>query len=136
VLSCGFAERGDDDRAGVQSVLGQLLAQPDDQLDRGRIDGARRGLRPPRPRPERRLSLGPVAGYQPADPALRHPIGASHLALGAPLDNDSGNDQTRLRHPTTLTAHPFPCLERCHSDVLRDHTATPTQASEAYCNLG
>src|SRR4029450_11518119 len=93
---------------------------------RRRRDRRRGGVRSPRPRPERGLPLGPVTSDQPADPPLRHPIGASSPARGAALDNDRGDDQTRLRHPPTLTANPFLCLERCHSDVLRYHTATAT----------
>jgi hypothetical protein len=118
-----FQVPGNGVRPGVPAMPGQLLPQPRDQLDGARADRGRGGLRPPGPRLERRLALGPVAGQQPADPALGNPVPAGRLALAQPLGNDSSDDKTRLRHARTVAARPFLCLATRHSNVLKLDTA-------------
>ena len=53
-----------------------------------------------------------VAGDQPGNPALRDPILAGHLRLGAALDDNSGDHQASFRHPPTVDRSPY-------ADVLR-----------------
>ena len=67
------------------------------------LAGASAGRRRARPRV--------VARNQPGDPGLRNPIGAGHLGLAAPLHDDGGDDQPRLRH-RRKSRHTY-------SDVLR-----------------
>ena len=59
---------GDGVRPGVQALPGQLLPQLGDQLDSLVADRGRGRSRPPRPRLERRLPLGPVPGQQRVNP--------------------------------------------------------------------
>ena len=61
---------------------------------------------------------------QPWD-TLGHAVLAGYLPLGTALGNDSGDDQARFRHPLTVTAGVFLCLETRHSYVLRLDT-TPS----------
>jgi hypothetical protein len=110
----------------VQALPGQLLPQRHDQVHGARGDRVRGGLRPPGPRLERRLSLGPVAAQQPADPALGHPVPAGRLPLAQPLRDNSSDDKTRLRHPNTLPASSYLCLATRHSDVLKLDTLSST----------
>ena len=90
--------------AGIQALLGQLFAEPDDQLDSGGTDRGGRGVRAARARLERRLALGPVPGHQPGKPALGHLVGASYLGLATALDNNRGDHKTGLRHPRDCRA--------------------------------
>ena len=76
---------------------------------------------------ERRLTLGPVPGHQPGDPALGDPVGPGHLPLAAALGDNSSDDQTCLRHPPTAVAGVFLCLETRHSHVLRLGTRSSTR---------
>ncbi len=59
----------------------------------------RRGPGPPRPRLERRLTLGLVTGQQLIDPRTRHPVRPRNLAHRAVLGSNSGDDKPGLRHP-------------------------------------
>jgi hypothetical protein len=85
-------------RAGVQPLAGQLLAEPDDLILELDGDRPRAGVRTPRPRLERGLTLGLVPGDELADPESGDVVVAGHLALGASLDDDSGDDQSGLGH--------------------------------------
>jgi len=132
---------GDGERPGVQALPGQFLTQADDQLRSIRADRGRRRLRPPGPRLERHLALSPIPGHQPGYPALGHPVSPGHLPLRPALHDNRSNHQTRLRHPPTLAAQVFLCLETPHSDVLRLDTserARPPSApsSQALCPPG
>ena len=115
---------GDRVRPGVQPLPGQFLPQPHDQLHGPRGDRLRGGLRPPRPRAERRLALGPVPRQQPRYPALGHPVPAGRLPLAQPLSDHSSDDKTRLRHPPTVAARSFLCPATRHSYVLKLDTVT------------
>jgi hypothetical protein len=102
-------------RSRVEALARQVLAQLDDQLDRGLRQRPGRALRAPRPGLERVVALGPVAGHQLAHPPRRYPIAPGYLSLSAPLDNNRGDDQTGLGHrrasrPTTHQrwTQPFP----------------------------
>jgi hypothetical protein len=106
-------------RAGVQALPSQVFAQLDDQAHGGIGDGPRGAVRPPRPRLERRLALSTVAGHQPGHPALGRPVSPGHLPLRAALSDNSGEDKTRLRHPPTVPARPFPCPETRRSITAR-----------------
>jgi len=106
-------------RAGVQALVGQLLTQPDYQLDRRRRDRGRRAVRTPRPRFERGLALGAVAGDQLADPALGHPIPGRHYGLRL-AGQHRGDHELRFRHTRTLTPNPSClCPDTPVSDDLR-----------------
>jgi hypothetical protein len=87
---------------------------PDDQLDGGGRGRRRRALRPPRPRPERGLPLGPVAGLQLVHPRPVHTVAAGHLRRRLTINEQGSQNQARLRHARasrpTLTV----------ADVLRD----------------
>jgi hypothetical protein len=87
---------GDGVRPGIQPLPGQLLAQRDDQPGSAVADRRRGGLRPPGPRLERGLPLGPVAGQQRVDPGPGDPVTAGHLADGSLLDSDGSDDQPGL----------------------------------------
>src|SRR5262249_30088932 len=88
--------------------------------------GAR--FRAPRARLECRLALHPIAGDQPRYPPLRDPVITGDLRLRTALDEDSGDNQTSLRHQLKLTEHLFRCLETPHSHVLKHHTVPATKA--------
>lgn len=108
--------------SGVQPLGGQVLAQTHDQVDRGRVGPVRARAGPARAWLERRLTLGPVAGQELEQPRPGDPVGGGHLRHRAALHNDSGDDQTRLRHPRSVQGRRPGCLERSVRDVLTDHT--------------
>jgi hypothetical protein len=51
-----------------------------------------------------------ITGHRTRPTAI--PVGPGHLALGAALHGNSGDDQARLRHLPTVTAQVFLCLDR------------------------
>src|ERR687892_50061 len=81
-------------RARVQAGIGELLAQPDDQVHRLRRDRIRRGLRPPGTRLEDRLALGAIARQQLIEPGLRDAVLGGDMANRTLLDHHSGDQQT------------------------------------------
>lgn len=92
--------RGDRRRAGIQAVIDELSAQGDDLvLDRAGVCGGV-GARSSRARLESRVAVGLIAEDQLVHPRARQPVGAGDLRLGAPLDEDCGHDQPRMRHRT------------------------------------
>ena len=72
----------------------------------------------PRPRLERRLSLGPVAGEQLVQPGARHPKGGGYLGRLTALEHHRCDDQAGFGHPPSLQDRCSPCLERPVRDVL------------------
>ena len=83
-------------RAGVQPGLGQLLAQPQHQLDgRGRGRG-RRALRAPGLRLERGPARGLVAGLELVHPGTVHAVALGDLGGRLALHEQGGDDQTGL----------------------------------------
>ena len=76
----------------VEAFAGQLVAQVDDQLDRGLRQPRRAGVRAARAGLEGALAFQVVAGHQPADPALGDPILTGHLRLAAAFDDNGGDD--------------------------------------------
>lgn len=113
---------GDRVRAVIQSLAVQVRPQVHDQLDRRCGCRRRRGLRPPRPRRERRLALEPPPADELRHPPFRDAVGAGDVSLGTPLDDDRGDDQTSLRHLRSVPTS-FRCLERSVSYVLNENTA-------------
>ena len=83
---------GDGMRAVIEPFARQVVAQCDDQVDCGLRQPGWAGVRAARPRLERILAFQPVTGHQPADPALRDPVFASHLGLAAALDDNGSDD--------------------------------------------
>jgi hypothetical protein len=79
-------------RAVIQPFAQQVIAQFDNQVDRGLWQPGRAGARAARPRLKRTLAFQAVTGHQPADPALGDPIFTSHLRLAAALDDNGGDD--------------------------------------------
>jgi hypothetical protein len=119
--------------AGVQPGPLELLAQPKHPLDRLRPGRRRAGLRGAGQRLERRLTVGPIAGHEPADPALRDAIGAGDFGLRLTGEN-SGDDKATFRHAAACEPSAIPktcdtlfrCRETPHSDVLNQDTVVPT----------
>ena len=79
-------------RPVVQPFAQQVIAQFDDQVDRGLRQPGRAGVRAARAGLQGALAFQLVAGHQPADPALRDPIFAGHLRSAAALDDNGGDD--------------------------------------------
>jgi len=125
-------------RAGVQTYVVELFAQPQYQFDGLRRGRCRTGQRSTRQRLERVLALEPVAGHELADPALGHPVGAGYLGLGLAGQN-CRDDKATLRHPAACESPAMPktcdtrfrCPETPHSDVLNQDTVSPTHRLEA-----
>lgn len=88
----------------VGSVAGQLVTHLDHQIDARLCKPGRAGVRSARARLERRFAFVVITRDQSADPALGHPVLASHSRLAAALDDDSGDDQASLRHPLNVAA--------------------------------
>jgi hypothetical protein len=80
-------------RARIQAVLGQLLTQPQHQLDRRRRCRRRRGLRPSRARRQRSLALGLVTGLELVDPGPVNPVPLSDLSRRLVLHEQGSDDQ-------------------------------------------
>jgi hypothetical protein len=95
---------GDRDATGVQALIGEFLAEPDDQVGRVCADRPRRGPRAAGPWLERGVPFGLVPGEQGADPGPGDPIAAGDLADQALLDGDGGDDQPGSRHPASILA--------------------------------
>ena len=95
-------------RAGIQTGIGQLFAEPHDQLDRRLRCRGGTGLRSSGTRFEDGIALGSVTGHELADPALTHPVGAGDFGLGL-AGQDRGDDHPTLRHgrPWPATAIPM-----------------------------
>jgi hypothetical protein len=69
--------------------------------------------------------LGPVAGHQPADPALRNAVGAGCLALPAALNDDGGDHRACLGRRQTVTAgQPADRGDQLRSEVLCRHVGS------------
>jgi hypothetical protein len=79
-------------RAVIEPFAQQVVAQCHDQLDCGLRQPGWAGEWAARPRRKRTFAFQAVTGHQPADPALRDPIFASHLGLAAALDDNGGDD--------------------------------------------
>lgn len=52
--------------------------------------------------------FGSIASDQPRDPWWRHSAVAGDVGSAASFDDDRGDDQTSLRHPSTVTPTPMP----------------------------
>jgi hypothetical protein len=114
--------------AGVVTAGDKPVTNRHDQLDRVVRCLVRRAVRSPRPRLERRVTLGPPASHQLGHPPLRHVVLAGDVNLAATLDDNSGDDKTSFRHPPTskpasvptadgvshVPRHGFLCPERGH----------------------
>jgi hypothetical protein len=97
---------GDGVGSGVESLLGQLFAKPDDQLDHIGGDRGGGGLRATGAGLERGLALGLVAGLELVDPAPVHAVPGGHLGRGLVLDEQGSENETRLRHRRASPASP------------------------------
>ena len=95
---------GDRDATGVQALVGEFLAEPDDQVGRVCADGPRRGPRVAGPRLERGVPFGLVPGKQGVDPGPGNPVTAGNFAGRALLDSDGSDDQAGSRHPPSVLA--------------------------------
>jgi hypothetical protein len=100
--------------AVVKPFAGELVAELDDQIDRGLRQTGGIGVRPAWSLFEVGLTLDPITLEQPTDPALGNPVGARHLGLAATLHDDGGDNQASFRHPPNIGRLPI-------CDVLR-HT--------------
>ena len=89
---------GDGVGAGVQAGVGQLLAEPHDQVDHLRSQGGRGGLGASGPGFERGLALGLVAGLELVDPGAVHAVAGGDLGGGLVVDEQGGDDQAGFRH--------------------------------------
>ena len=78
--------------AGVESGLGQSLADPDDQVDARLRDRSGASVGSPGPWCEGGIAFCTVAGQQFIDPGLRDAVGGDHLRDAASFDLDSGDD--------------------------------------------
>jgi hypothetical protein len=100
-MPLGEVER-DGRRAGLVPAPVQLLGDLDDlvlDLDRR---APRTAQRPAGPRFQPGLALGQVPLHQRDHPAAGAPVLAGDLALAAPLDHNSGNDQLWHAHRSPL----------------------------------
>ena len=108
----------------------EVDTQPDNQVDDRVIDPCWRRLRAPRPRLERHVTLDPIPRDQTRHPRPRNPIFGSYLSVGSPLNNNSSNNQTTLRHrPPCNTPTRFRCPDTSCSDVLNQNTSSRTTHS-------
>ena len=82
---------------GVQAGIGQLLADPHDQVDHLGQQRGRVGRGAPRAGLECRLALGFVAGLELVDPGAVHAVPGGDLGWGLVVDEQGGDDQTGLR---------------------------------------
>jgi hypothetical protein len=79
--------------AGVQALLRQVLAQPDDLVLEVQADRARVGVGSLGPRSERGLAFGFVAVEELLDPVAGDLVVAGDLTLGASLEGDRDDDE-------------------------------------------
>ena len=66
------------------------------------------------------LAIAAEARDETADPTVGDAVGAGDLTLRAALDEDGGDDETGLRHPSTLRARAAGAPGLGVSYVLRD----------------
>jgi hypothetical protein len=97
---------GDGVGSGVESLLGELFAEPDDQLDHLVGDRGGGGLRATGAGLERGLALGFVAGLEPVDPGAVHAVAGGHLGRALVLDEQGSENETRLRHDRASRSSP------------------------------
>ncbi len=110
-------------RACVEALVGQFLAAPDDQVDGGLLDRRRGRLRPPRPRLERGVAFGLVAGLELVDPGPVRAVTAGDLGRCLAVNEQGGEDQACLRHArASRTRDCLLCPETCVAYVLSHHT--------------
>ena len=93
-----FEMPGDGLGAGIQSRVGQFLADPHDEVDhvgcecgRGRLGASGAG-------PERGLALGFVAGFELVDPGAVDAVAGGDLGGALVVDEEGGDDQACFRH--------------------------------------
>ena len=108
---------GDGFRAGVQSLLGQLLTQPDDRILGVRVHRLRTGMRPSRPRLESCLALGAEPIDQLLHPIPGDPVVAGHLALGRPSTRTAVMISWALGH--VAPPHEVPTMSRDRCQLCR-----------------
>lgn len=113
-------------RAGVEALLRQLLAQPQDQVLEVWIEPVRAGERPSRPRLIGRRALSFVATDQLLDPVARHPVVTSDFALGTALHDNRGDDQLDSRHGAPPQVRCQLCPETAANYVVQPVTVSPT----------
>ena len=93
---------GDGVWAGVQALVGQFVAESNDQvydLERGRV---RVGLGPSGAGLEDGLALSAVAGEHLVEPGLRDAVGGGDLGDRTVLDHNCGDQQSGRCHARTL----------------------------------
>ena len=89
---------GDGLGAGVQSCVGQLFADPDDEVDHFGCECGRGGLGASGAGFEGRLALGFVAGLELVDPGAVDAVAGSDLGRGLVVDEEGCDDQACFRH--------------------------------------
>jgi hypothetical protein len=89
--------------AGVQAGVGQLLAQLDDRVLVPIRDPGRAVMRPPRPRLEPGLALGPIAGEELVEPGPVHPVRRGELS-----DRPTGPQMRLDQKPALVHRRPPP----------------------------
>jgi hypothetical protein len=90
----------------VKVLPGKFRALPADQFDRGWGEGGRCGVRTHRPRLERELAFGVVAGQQFVDPGTVDSVGGGDLGRLAALDKHSCDGETgSCPNRRRLTSH-------------------------------
>jgi hypothetical protein len=82
--------------AGLQTLLGQLLAEPHDQGDQGRVQGGRRARGPSGPWLKCGVAFGQVPGFELVGPGSVDPVAGGYFG-GLVVDEESGDDQAGLR---------------------------------------
>ena len=131
---------GDGLGAGVQAGVGQLLADPQDELDHRGRQGGRGGLGASGAGLHRCLALGFVAGLELVDPGAVDAVTGGDLGRALVVDEEGRDDQARLRcglrhgrasSPARLSPMTRDrcrlCRETSVADVLNQHTVSPTE---------